>query len=45
MYENWIESAVASSTLFTTNRSQAVRLQKGVAFPDDVRHVDIVKSD
>jgi len=34
---------VTSSTVFTTNRSQAVRLPKAVAFPDDVRQVDIVK--
>ncbi len=31
------------STVFTNNRSQAVRLPKAVAFPDDVREVDIVK--
>lgn len=34
---------MASSTIFTTNRSQAVRLPKAVAFPDDVHQVDIVK--
>jgi len=34
---------VASSTVFTTNRSQAVRLPKSVAFPDDVHQVDIIK--
>jgi antitoxin VapB len=34
---------VTSSTVFTSNRSQAVRLPKAVAFPDDVHHVDIVK--
>jgi len=34
---------VSSSTVFTTNRSQAVRLPKAVAFPDDVHHVDIFK--
>ena len=32
-----------SATLFTSNRSQAVRLPKAVAFPDDVREVDILK--
>ena len=32
-----------SSTLFTTNRSQAVRLPKAVAFPEDVHQVDILK--
>jgi antitoxin VapB len=34
---------MASSTVFTSNRSQAVRLPKTVAFPDDVHHVDILK--
>jgi antitoxin VapB len=34
---------MTSSTVFTTNRSQAVRLPKAVAFPDDVRQVDILK--
>jgi antitoxin VapB len=37
------ESDVASSTVFTSNRSQAVRLPKAVAFPDDVHQVDILK--
>ena len=31
------------STIFTTNRSQAVRLPKPVAFPDSVHLVEIVK--
>jgi antitoxin VapB len=31
------------STVFTTNRSQAVRLPKAVAFPDGVHLVDIIK--
>jgi antitoxin VapB len=31
------------STVFTTNRSQAVRLPKPVALPDDVHQVEIVK--
>ena len=31
------------STVFTSNRSQAVRLPKAVAFPEDVHQVDIVK--
>ena len=31
------------STVFTTNRSQAVRLPKAVAFPEDVHQVEIVK--
>jgi antitoxin VapB len=30
------------STVFLTNRSQAVRLPKSVAFPDDVHQVEIV---
>ena len=30
------------STIFTTNRSQAVRLPKAVAFPADVHQVDII---
>jgi antitoxin VapB len=34
---------MTSSTIFTSNRSQAVRLPKAVAFPEDVRQVDIVK--
>ena len=31
------------TTLFKSNRTQAVRLPKGVAFPDDVKEVTIVK--
>lgn len=31
------------STVFTSNRSQAVRLPKAVAFPDGVHQVDILK--
>ncbi|UXT21897.1 antitoxin [Agrobacterium tumefaciens] len=34
---------MATSTVFTSNRSQAVRLPKAVAFPDDVHKVDILK--
>jgi antitoxin VapB len=30
------------STLFKTNRSQAVRLPKAVALPDDVKRVDVI---
>ena len=33
----------ATSTVFITNRTQAVRLPKAVAFPDDVQQVDILK--
>jgi antitoxin VapB len=31
------------STVFTSNRSQAVRLPKPVAFPESVHQVEIVK--
>lgn len=31
------------STIFTSNRSQAVRLPKAVAFPEDVHQVEIIK--
>ncbi len=31
------------STVFTNNRSQAVRLPKPVALPDDVRQVEITR--
>jgi antitoxin VapB len=34
---------VARSTIFLSNRSQAVRLPKEVAFPAEVRLVEIVK--
>lgn len=34
---------MTGSTVFTSNRSQAVRLPKPVAFPDDVHKVDILK--
>jgi len=34
---------MASSTVFASNRSQAVRLPKAVAFPDGVHKVDILK--
>ncbi|WP_342323002.1 type II toxin-antitoxin system VapB family antitoxin [Kosakonia sp. BYX6] len=30
------------TTLFKSNRSQAVRLPKAVALPEDVKHVDII---
>ena len=33
---------VAKSTVFTSNRSQAVRLPKAVAFPEDVHQVEII---
>ncbi len=34
---------MTTSTVFTSNRSQAVRLPKPVAFPEDVHQVDILK--
>jgi antitoxin VapB len=34
---------MTSSTVFISNRSQAVRLPKAVAFPADMRQVDILK--
>jgi antitoxin VapB len=37
------KQAMTSSTVFTSNRSQAVRLPKAVAFPDGVHQVDILK--
>ena len=30
------------TTIFKSNRSQAVRLPKAVALPDDVKHVDVI---
>jgi len=35
---------MTTSTVFTSNRSQAVRLPKAVAFPADVHQVDILKT-
>jgi len=34
---------VTRSTVFTTNRSQAVRLPKSMTLPPNVRHVEITK--
>ncbi|MDE1993003.1 MAG: AbrB/MazE/SpoVT family DNA-binding domain-containing protein [Rhizobiaceae bacterium] len=34
---------MSRTTLFQTNRSQAVRLSKDVAFPDHVREVEIIR--
>ncbi|KAB2688524.1 MULTISPECIES: type II toxin-antitoxin system VapB family antitoxin [Brucella/Ochrobactrum group] len=34
---------MTSSTVFTSNRSQAVRLPKAVAFPEEVHQVEILK--
>ncbi|MDN3526600.1 type II toxin-antitoxin system VapB family antitoxin [Halomonas sabkhae] len=33
---------MAQGSVFQSNRTQAVRLPKAVAFPDDVKHVDVV---
>jgi antitoxin VapB len=35
-------SGKATTTVFTTNKTQAVRLPKAVAFPDDVGEVEII---
>ena len=35
--------AYAKATVFTSNRSQAVRLPKALAFPDDVRELRVIK--
>ncbi len=37
------EWVLDSSTVFISNRSQAVRLPKAVAFPESVHQVDILK--
>ncbi|NQV58480.1 MAG: antitoxin [Alphaproteobacteria bacterium] len=34
---------MTQSTVFTTNKSQAIRLPKPVALPDSVKRVEIVK--
>ena len=34
---------MVDTVLFKSNKSQAVRLPKGVAFPDEVRRVTIVR--
>jgi antitoxin VapB len=35
---------MTKSTVFITNRSQAVRLPKAVAFPEGVHEVEIIKA-
>lgn len=35
---------MARTKVFTSNRSQAVRLPKPVAFPDSVREVEVLKA-
>ncbi len=39
----YTEHTLSQSTVFKTNKSQAVRLPKAVALPDTVKRVDIVK--
>jgi antitoxin VapB len=39
----YTDFVMTRSTVFTSNRSQAVRLPKPVAFPEDVHQVDILK--
>ena len=34
---------MARSTVFTSNRSQAVRLPKAVAFPEGVHQVEVIR--
>jgi antitoxin VapB len=34
---------MARSTVFKTNRTQAVRIPKDLAFPDDVKEVEITR--
>jgi len=34
---------ITRSTVFTSNRSQAVRLPKAVAFPEEVHQVEIIR--
>ena len=34
---------MVETTLFKSNKTQAVRLPKGVAFPDNVKEVTIIK--
>jgi antitoxin VapB len=38
-----MEGEMTRSTVFRTNRSQAVRLPKPVALPPSVRHVEVTK--
>jgi len=38
-----METRMTRSTVFKSNRSQAVRLPKPVAFPEDVHQVEIIK--
>jgi antitoxin VapB len=38
-----LEVSLARSRVYTTKRGQAVRLPKAVAFPDDVRELDVLQ--
>ena len=38
-----VMSAPLKATVFKSNRSQAVRLPKAVAFPDDVKELRVIK--
>lgn len=39
----YTEGKMNKSTVFKSNRSQAVRIPKALAFPDDVREVEVIK--
>jgi len=39
----YTEVGMARSTVFVTNRSQAVRLPKAVAFPEGVHQVEVIR--
>jgi antitoxin VapB len=43
IHNGYTRLKMARSTVFVTNRSQAVRLPKAVAFPDGVHQVEIIK--
>jgi Virulence-associated protein and related proteins len=36
------KGAAMHTTLFLSNRTQAVRLPKSISFPEDVKHVEII---
>ena len=42
-FNNGLKCQTSHSTIFMNNRSQAVRLPKQVAFPEDVHQVEIIK--
>jgi antitoxin VapB len=41
--EGYTEADMTKSTVFTTNKSHAVRLPKPVALPDNVKQVEITR--